>query len=148
MGFLDKFKSKFEQIGRKQVRSKKEKTAAPAEAKEEKEGPKEEAPKEEQPTVVKKETGEAHRILIHSLVSEKTATLAGDGKYVFVVAPKADKIQVKNAVQAVYGTRPVDVNIITQRGKAVRFGRNFGKRKSIKKAIVTMPKGKTLPIYE
>lgn len=87
-------------------------------------------------------------VLMHPLVTEKTAVLAGFGKYVFVVNPDATKIEVKKAVAALYGTMPESVAMVNREGKRVRFGRFLGQRKAWKKAIVTMPEGKTLPIYE
>ncbi|SRR3989339_1428265 len=149
MSFINKFKSKFENLGQK-------KSQSDATPRDEKEMVEEKPVKAKEAVVVKtnkkakanKVTGEAYRVLVHPHVSEKTAILAHSGKYVFIVSPDATKLGVKRAVLATYGTMPERVQIQKSPGKAVRFGKSYGRRKDLKKAIVTMPKGKTLPIYE
>jgi len=108
------------------------------------------APSKEKPKAVKKEklSSLSHKILIRPVISEKASILAEDGKYCFVIHPKANKSEVKKAVYSVYGVKPIKVNIININGKFVRFGRRFGKRKDWKKAIVVLPKGKKLEVYE
>ena len=96
----------------------------------------------------KKSTGRAYRVLIKPLITEKAAILNTESKYVFSVATDANKIEIANAVEAVYGIKPIAVNIIKVSGKKVRYGRTFGKRKNWKKAIVALPKGKSINIYE
>ena len=90
----------------------------------------------------------AYRVLLQPLVSEKTANAETKGTYTFVVGSSATKTDVKEAIKLVYGVKPVAVRTINREGKRVRFGRNFGKRKDWKKAIVTLPKGKTISIHE
>jgi large subunit ribosomal protein L23 len=92
--------------------------------------------------------GDAYRILLKPLVTEKAARESVEGKYSFEVAPKANKIEIMGAISDVYGIKPTAVNIVTMRGKRVRYGRIAGQRKDWKKAIVTLPKGKTINIYE
>lgn len=87
-------------------------------------------------------------IVLRPLVTEKAAIVAHGGQYTFVVATKANRVQVKSAIRAMYGILPESVNIMCMRGKAVRFGRSNGQRASWKKAIVTLPKGKTIDVYE
>jgi len=96
----------------------------------------------------KKHTGRAYRILIKPLITEKAAILNTESKYVFSVATDANKIEIANAVEEVYGIKPIAVNIIKVSGKKVRYGRTFGQRKNWKKAIVALPKGKSINIYE
>ena len=67
---------------------------------------------------------------------------------VFEVNINSNKIQVANAVEEVYGIRPVSVNIVKMEGKNKRQGRSIGRRKDWKKAMVKLPKGKTIDIYE
>jgi len=90
----------------------------------------------------------AYRILLKPLVTEKATNLGVLNKYVFAVSPKANKIEIAEAIEAVYGVKPVRVNIIKVEGKTVRRGRTFGRRKDWKKAIVALPTGKTIKIYE
>lgn len=87
-------------------------------------------------------------VIIRPLVTEKSATLASANQYVFVVRKNANRIEVRSAIKAMYGVTPTSVNIQNQQGKRVRFGRRRGKRKDWKKAIVTLPAGKTINVYE
>jgi large subunit ribosomal protein L23 len=96
---------------------------------------------------IKKDSA-AYRILIKPLVTEKAANLSAENKYVFAVAPRANKIEVARAIKDVYGVKPVKVNIVKVRGKQVRYGRTLGKRKDWKKAIITLPAGESINVYE
>lgn len=90
----------------------------------------------------------AYKTLINPLVTEK-ATIEGSlGKYLFEVAIDSNKIEIAKAIEEVYGIRPTSVNIVRMEGKKVRHGRVSGKRKDWKKAIVTLPKGKSINVYE
>lgn len=90
----------------------------------------------------------AYRVLVKPLITEKAANMGTEDKYVFEVSVDSNKIEVKNAIEEVYGIRPVSVNMIKMEGKKKRQGRKTGKRKDWKKAMVTLPKGKTIDIYE
>jgi len=92
--------------------------------------------------------GNAYKILIKPLVTEKVSNLGVLNKYVFAVAPGANKIEVAKAVKEVYGIKPLGVNMIKLEGKKARYGRSVGKRKDWKKAIVTLPVGQTIKVYE
>lgn len=87
-------------------------------------------------------------VIVKPLISEKAATLASDNQYVFVVEKNANRIQVRNAIKGLYGVEPVSVNIMNVQGKKVRFGRRKGKRSDWKKAIVTLPEGQSINVYE
>ncbi len=126
---------------RKAVSKKAKKESKKVEEKKEKE--KSETKKQE-----KKKYGNAYRVLIRPLITEKASILGAENKYFFEVARDANKIEVAKAIEEVYGIKPVKVNIVNMRGKKVRFGRILGKRKDWKKAIVTLPEGKTIKIYE
>ena len=95
-----------------------------------------------------KKYGHAYRILMKPLVTEKVSTLGAENKYVFQVAKDVNKIEVAKAITEVYGIKPISVNIINVRGKKVRYGRKTGKRRNWKKAIITLPKGKSINVYE
>jgi large subunit ribosomal protein L23 len=90
----------------------------------------------------------SHRVLIKPLITEKGAKQTEQGKYFFMVSPKANKIMIKQAMLETYGIRPIQVNIVNLLGKKVRSGRRLGVRKDWKKAIVTLPKGKTIDVYK
>lgn len=90
----------------------------------------------------------AHRVLRQPLVSEKAAIAEHRGSYTFVVAAEANKTTVKQAVKDLYGIMPTRVRIVNVSGKPVRFGRSIGRRSDWKKAIVTLPKGKSIQVHE
>lgn len=90
----------------------------------------------------------AYRVLLRPLITEKAADMGPENKYVFAVSPKANKIEIAQAIQEVYGVKPNAVNVINVSGKRVRQGRISGQRKDWRKAVVTLPAGKTINIYE
>jgi len=85
-------------------------------------------------------------ILISPVVSEKSYTLLDEGKYTFVVAPRANKTEIKIAVEQVFGVKVAAVNTITRKGKSRRTKFGLGKRKDVKRAIVTLREG-TIDIF-
>ncbi len=95
-----------------------------------------------------KKSGLESALILRPYVTEKSAILSAQNMYVFMVEKKANRIQIATAIKAMYGVSPVSVNVQNVRGKVVRRGRIEGKRKSWKKAIVILPKGKTLNVYE
>lgn len=86
----------------------------------------------------------AHRVLVRQMITEKASMIEKHGHYLFQVARDANKPSIMQAVKELYGIWPERVQIINNDGKHVRFGRQYGTRKSWKKAIVVLPKGKTL----
>lgn len=94
-----------------------------------------------------KATGTAHRILLRALLSEKTTRAESKGAYTFMVDIDATKPAIMRAVTEVYGVRPVAVRTSITGGKQGRFGRFNGRRRDWKKAMVTMPEGKTISIH-
>lgn len=93
-------------------------------------------------------TSRAYRILIKPLVTEKASVLGTQNKYAFAVAINANKIEIAKAVKEIYGIKPTAVNVIRFDGKLTRTGRTQGQRKDWKKAIVTLPEGKAIQVYE
>lgn len=87
-------------------------------------------------------------VIVRPLVTEKSAVLASKNAYVFAVAKNATKVDISMAIRAMYGVQPESVNVSNVRGKVVRRGKVTGQRKAWKKAIVTLPAGKSLNIYE
>ena len=67
-------------------------------------------------------------ILLAPVISEKSYALLDDNKYTFVVAPDANKTQIKIAVEQVFGVRVTSVNTINRQGKRTRPRTGFGKR--------------------
>lgn len=99
--------------------------------------------------VSKKNTkGQAYRVLVKPMVTEKATNLSAVNQYVFMVETCANKISVSNAIEEVYNVRPISVNVIKMKGKKVNRGKIAGRRKDFKKAIVTLKKGESISIYE
>jgi large subunit ribosomal protein L23 len=90
----------------------------------------------------------AYRVLLRPRVTEKGSHLGIENKYLFEVDYSTNKIEVAKAIEAAYGVKPTKVNIMKFDGKKVRRGKIEGRKKRWKKAIVTLPKGKTIQIYE
>ena len=90
-------------------------------------------------------------ILISPLVTEKVSALNEKGKYGFVVASSANKIDIKNAVEKMYSVNVEKVNTLKVLGKSkVRFtkgGTVSGRRPGFKKAIVTLATGEVIDFY-
>lgn len=83
-------------------------------------------------------------LLMRPVLSEKGTALAGKGKYVFAVAPRANKPEIKKSVQNIYDVHVTKVRIIKMPGKARRYGRSTGMTAAWKKAIVTLKPGEKI----
>ncbi len=97
----------------------------------------------------------AHDIIRKPIISERSMEVVFDKegneikKYTFEVPTSANKIEIKKAVEEVFGVKVADVNTINVTGKLKRMGRYEGRRASYKKAIVTLAKGsKTIEFFE
>ena len=86
------------------------------------------------------------RTILKPYVSEKTAS-SGD-THAFMVARGATKPEIKKAFLEMYGVRPVNVRIINIPSKPKRVGRIQGSRSAKKKALVVLPKGSNIRIFE
>jgi len=85
-------------------------------------------------------------ILISPVVSEKAYTLLDQGKYTFVVDPRANKSEIKRAVESIFDVKVESVHTLNRVGKARRTRFGLGKRKDTKRAIVTLREG-TIDIF-
>lgn len=91
---------------------------------------------------------DARDILIRPLITEKSTQLMEEGKYVFVVAKKANKIEIAKAVAEVFNVKVANVNTVNVSGKMKRMGRFVGKRSDYKKAIVKLVPGETIEFFQ
>ncbi len=91
---------------------------------------------------------DARDILIRPLITEKSTQLMEEGKYVFVVAKKANKIEIAKAVAQVFNVKVANVNTVNVSGKLKRMGRFVGKRSDYKKAIVKLAPGETIEFFQ
>ena len=91
---------------------------------------------------------DARDILIRPLITEKSTQLMEEGKYVFVVAKKANKIEIAKAVAEGFNVKVANVNTVNVSGKMKRMGRFVGKRSDYKKAIVKLAPGETIEFFQ
>ena len=80
-------------------------------------------------------------ILLAPVVSEKSYGLLDEGKYTFIVDPRANKTEIKIAVERVFSVKVDSVNTLNRKGKTRRTKFGLGKRKNTKRAIVTLKEG-------
>lgn len=90
---------------------------------------------------------DARDILIRPRITERTTDLMADGKYVFIVDKRANKIQIADAVAEIFNVKVEKVNTVNVKGKMKRMGRTEGKRASYKKAIVKLAPGETIEFF-
>ena len=92
----------------------------------------------------------AHEIIIRPIVSERSFSGMEQNKYTFEVAKDANKYQIKDAVEEIFGVKVAKVNTINYDGKAKRLGAaRPGRRKSWKKAYVQLTQdSKTIEFFE
>jgi large subunit ribosomal protein L23 len=89
-------------------------------------------------------------IILEPVVSEKSYGLLDRGVYTFIVKPDANKIEIRKAVEAIFGVRVTKVNTLTRLGKRKRSRRSFtyGRRPNTKRAIVTLAVGDRIDLFE
>jgi large subunit ribosomal protein L23 len=92
-----------------------------------------------------------HRdVIVRPVVSEKSYALLEDNVYTFIVAPKATKPEIRDAVESIFDVTVVKVNTLNRKGKRKRNRRNFsyGKRADQKRALVTLAEGDSIDLFE
>jgi large subunit ribosomal protein L23 len=88
------------------------------------------------------------QILIEPVLSEKANILREEGKYVFKVDPRANKLQIKEAIRRIYNVHPVSCSVMVVGGKPKRQRYKSGYTSSWKKAIVRLAKDEKISIFE
>ncbi len=92
---------------------------------------------------------EVRDVLVHPVVTEKSTDLMADyNKYTFRVDLRANKSQIKQAVEEIFKVKVRKVNTSRVTGKMRRMGRTEGKRPDWKKAIVTLEPGHSIEVFE
>jgi len=87
-------------------------------------------------------------IIFSPVVSEKSYDLIEhNNTYTFVVDPRANKTEIKQAVQSIFGVTVTRVNTQNRKGKTKRTGYVMGKRKDIKRALVTLAAGDEIDLF-
>jgi large subunit ribosomal protein L23 len=92
---------------------------------------------------------DAREIIVKPVVTERSTELADDrGAYTFIVNKTANKIEIRNAIESLFGVKVKDVRTANYRGKWRRVGSAYGKKAAYKKAIVTLADGERIDVYE
>jgi len=92
-------------------------------------------------------TDRIYDILRRPIISEKAAKMSENNGVVFEVAMSANKTDVSRSIQAIYGVKPLKVNIVIAPGKVKTFrGKSTGKQREIKKAYISLPKDAKLDL--
>jgi large subunit ribosomal protein L23 len=89
-----------------------------------------------------------NEILLAPVVSEKSYSLIGEGKYVFRIHPDAHRTQVRQAVEQLFGVHVEGVNVLKVQPKPKRRGLSKGIKPGWKKAIVQLREGESIEIFE
>ncbi len=94
-------------------------------------------------------TKDPRSVILRPVVSEKSYGLLDAGVYTFLVAPDANKIEIRQAVESIFGVRVTKVNTLNRKGKRRRArGTNrIGSKPDTKRAIVTLTAGE-IPLFE
>lgn len=92
----------------------------------------------------------AEHVLLRPVVSEKSYALMEAGTYVFEVATDATRIEVRHAVEQVFGVKVARVNTLNRKGKRRRNRRSntYGARADVKRALVTLHSGDRIDLFE
>ncbi len=87
----------------------------------------------------------AYDLIRNPKITEKGANLqASQNKYIFQVDPRANKKEIKDAIETIYEVKVTSVNVMNVRGKMKRVRYDYGRTASWKKAIVTLKAGNTI----
>jgi large subunit ribosomal protein L23 len=92
--------------------------------------------------------GDPRDVIIAPVVSEKSYSLLDNNAYTFRVHPDANKTEIRQAIESIWGVRVVSVNTMNRRGKTKRFRFTSGRRADIKRAVVTLAEGDKIEIFE
>ena len=89
-------------------------------------------------------------VILKPVVSEKSYGLIDNGAYTFIVAPDANKVEIRQAVEAIFNVKVKSVNTLNRPGKRYRNRKTgtFGSRPDTKRAIVTLAAGNEIPLFE
>ena len=86
----------------------------------------------------------SYDIIFAPVITEKTAAMEAEGKYVFKVDVRANKTQIKQAIEKAFNVKVESINTMNNHPKERRVGRYTGKTNRYKKAIVKLAKGSTI----
>ena len=90
----------------------------------------------------------ADEIIIKPIISERSMELVEENKYAFFVDKRANKVEIKKAVEELFDVGVKAVNTVNITGKKKRLGRSVGRTPDRKKAIVTLKEGDKIELFE
>lgn len=89
-----------------------------------------------------------HDVILYPIISEKSYTAIDGGQYTFMVNPRSNKSEIKDAVERVFDVKVTSVNTMRTKGKPRRRGLTVGRTSTGKKAIVTIAEGQKIEFFE
>lgn len=89
-----------------------------------------------------------HDVILYPIISEKSYAAIDHGKYTFMVDPRANRSEIKDAVQEVFDVKVLQVNTMTTKSKPRRRGLTVGRTAAGKKAVVTLAAGESIEFFE
>jgi large subunit ribosomal protein L23 len=92
--------------------------------------------------------GDPRDVIFAPVVSEKSYSLLDLNAYTFVVHPDANKTEIRQAVETIWGVKVVSVNTLNRKGKTKRFRQTVGRRSDSKRAVVKLAAGDKIEIFE
>ena len=91
-------------------------------------------------------TARNYDVIVAPVITEKATRVSENGQLVFKVRLDANKAEIKDAVQNIFGVKVTAVNTLIQKGKTKRFRGRPGKRSDVKKAFVTLAEGQSIDV--
>ncbi len=89
-----------------------------------------------------------HDIILAPVVSEKSYDLIeNNNMYTFEVDPRSNKEEIRDAVEGIFDVHVLRVNTMNRKGKTKRTGYKLGKRKDVKRAVVTLAAGDSIDLF-
>ncbi|MCL2825800.1 MAG: 50S ribosomal protein L23 [Eggerthellaceae bacterium] len=86
-------------------------------------------------------------VIIRPIISEHSYDMMAKGCYTFEVAKAANKIEVAQAVEAIFNVKVMKVNVLNVKSKPKRVRQQLGKTRTWKKAMVTLKEGDTIELF-
>ena len=86
-------------------------------------------------------------VIVRPVISEKSYGLLDGNKYTFVVAPDANKTEIKIAIEKIFGVTVTSVNTSNRKGKRKRTKFGYGTRNDTKRAVVSLAEGDRIEIF-
>lgn len=87
-------------------------------------------------------------IIIKPIITEKSMGLLADNKYTFIVDKRANKTEIKNAIETIFNVRVEKVFTMIVKGKPKRMGRHVGRTSDRKKAVIVLKAGQKIKLFE